>query len=101
MKRYGATTLGYDPPQEERHNAANLVIPPDALREARLCTEMSGFGLPDREIASTLNISEDDVSLRIWQYWSHTCNYGAFPFTACWRWYALRRDPHLLAVPGR
>jgi hypothetical protein len=61
---------------------------------------MSGFGIPDAEIASTLQITEETVTIRIWQYWSHACGYGEFPFTAFWGWYALRRRPHILAVSG-
>lgn len=55
--------------------------------------------MPDVEIATTLGISEDTVSIRIFQFWAHACNYGEAPFTAFWDWYALRHHPYFLAVP--
>lgn len=56
--------------------------------------------MPDSEIATTLGIPEDTVSIRIFQFWAHACNYGEFPFTAFWDWYGFQRHPYVLAVSG-
>jgi len=80
MLRYVATQRGSDTSQPAVSDTGRAAVSLFDLQEARLATELAGFGVPEDEICRTLNISPRQYVLRLYQYQAHISGYGAHPF---------------------
>ena len=87
----GSSTYGMEPDQDR------LVIADRDLREARLATDLAGFGLSDEVICTTLRISPRTLTLRLFQYQATASQGGQRPFPCLEHWHAQPKSR--VAVP--
>ncbi len=62
---------------------------------------MAALGIPLPAIASTFQLTERQVALRLHQYQALASNFGEYPLPIFWRWYVKHhqypqgRTPHV------